>query len=433
MTDTGGGYAVLVGLDWADQKHDLQCLFVQDGKEQHVVLPSAPEDLHEWVSALRARFPNGRIAVCLEQSRGPVVYELACYDFVDMYPVNPVSLKRYRETFHPSGAKDDPSDAAFLLDLLRKHRESLPRLAPEDGKSRELRLLCEYRRKAVDARTALTNALRSALKQYYPQALTLAGEDLHAELACALLMKWPRFDDIAAAKPQTVRKFYYALGSRSETAITERLQLLATSRPLTTDRAVVEPCVLRVHQLVAEIRALNKAIKNFDKSIGCIFQEHSDAFIFKSLPGAGPQLAPRLLAAFGSDRSKYHDALEVNTYSGVAPVIERSGKQKWVHWRWHCPKFLRQSFVEYAGKSIGQCEWARLYYQELMQGSKDRPAKGHQAALRALAFKWNRIIFRCWQERTPYDERKYLASLAKHGSWLAARLNLLAEKTQKTA
>ena len=417
MNETEKSYAVLIGLDWADRKHDLQCLFVEQAERQHVVLAAAPESIHEWVNTLHARFPQGRIAVCLEQSRGPVVYALSSYEFVDLYPVNPVSLKRYRETFHPSGAKDDPSDAAFLLDLLSKHRESLAMLNPEDGNTRELRLLCEYRRKAVNRRTALTNALISTLKQYYPQALILAGRELHAKLACALLMKWPRFEDIARARPQTLRKFYYAHGSRSETAIAERLQLVAAGCPLTTDRAVVEPCVLRVHQLVAEIRALNKAIKKFDESISRVFQNHADAFIFNSLPGAGPQLAPRLLAAFGSDRSKYRNATEISTYSGVAPVIERSGAQQWVHWRWHCPKFLRQSFVEYAAKSIGQCDWAKLYYQE-----QKKRGKKHQAAVRALAFKWTRIIFRCWQERMPYDERKYLASLAEHGSWLATRL-----------
>jgi len=416
MTETTRPYAVLIGLDWADQKHDLQCLFVAEAKQEHVVLASAPESIQEWVSTLRSRFPDGRIAVCLEQSRGPVAYELACYDFVDLYPVNPVSLKRYRETFYPSGAKDDPGDAALLLDLLNKHRDSLARLAPEDEKTRELRLLCEYRRKAVNTRAALTTALGAALKQYYPQALVLSGEDLHAELACALLMKWPRFPDIAKANRQTVRKFYYAHGSRSETAITERLQVIGSSCALTTDRAVVEPCVLRVQQLVAEIRALNKAIGSFDKNLAEVFHEHPDAFIFRSLPGAGPQLAPRLLAAFGADRSRYQNATEINTYSGVAPVIERSGKQKWVHWRWHCPKFLRQTFVEYAGKSIGQCEWAKRYYQEQRTRGKE-----HHAALRALAFKWNRILFRCWQDRAVYDERRYLSALAKHGSWVVTQ------------
>jgi hypothetical protein len=101
-------------------------------------------------------------------------------------------------------------------------------------------------------------------------------------------------------------------------------------------------------------------------------------------------------------------------FSGIAPVTESSGKRKWVHFRWACPKFLRQSFHEWAGHSIVQSEWARVYYQR--QRSKGNT---HHAAVRALAFKWIRIVFRCWQDGVAYDENTYLAALAKHGSPLS--------------
>jgi Transposase IS116/IS110/IS902 family len=113
---------------------------------------------------------------------------------------------------------------------------------------------------------------------------------------------------------------------------------------------------------------------------------HPDFFIFESLPGAGAVMAPRLLAAFGSQRDRYGRADEVQTYSGVAPVTERSGKRKWVHFRWACPKFLRQSFHEWAGHSISQSAWARGHYQQQRDRGKD-----HHAAVRALAFKWIRV------------------------------------------
>jgi Transposase IS116/IS110/IS902 family len=122
-------------------------------------------------------------------------------------------------------------------------------------------------------------------------------------------------------------------------------------------------------------------------------------------------MAPRLLAAFGSQRDRYCCAAELQTYSGIAPVTERSGKRKWVHFRWACPKFLRQSFHEWAGHSIAQSVWARAYYQQQRGRGSD-----HHAAVRALAFKWIRILFRCWRDRVAYDENKYLAALAKRGS-----------------
>jgi transposase len=109
---------------------------------------------------------------------------------------------------------------------------------------------------------------------------------------------------------------------------------------------------------------------------------HPDFFIFESLPGAGSALAPRLLASFGSQRDRYGSAEEVQRYSGIAPVMEKSGKKKWIHFRWACPKFLRQSFHEWAGHSISQSTWARAYYQQQRGRGKD-----HHAAVRALAFK----------------------------------------------
>jgi transposase len=410
-------YAVLVGLDWADQKHDLCWREIKTGKIHTMVLEHLPERINEWVCGLVSKYPEGRIAVCLEQSRGAVIYALMGYASVDLYPVNPVTLAKYRNAFRPSGAKDDPSDAGLLLELLERHSDVLTVWRPDTEHTRLLRSLCEDRRKAVDMRTGLCNSLRAKLKEYFPQALKLVGDELFSELCCSFLMKWPRFESVARAQPEMVRRFYYGHHSRSEQLISQRLELIASSRPLCTDAAVLEAAIMWVRTLIAQIRNLNRAIKGYDQRIGELFKAHPDRFIFKSLPGAGPQLAPRLLAAFGTDRERYGEAVEVANYFGISPVIERSGKQEWIHWRWHCAKFLRQSVVEFACKSIGFSAWARIYYDEQI-----KRGKGHHAAVRALAFKWIRIIFRCWQQQLPYDESKYLASLQRHGSWITVRL-----------
>ena len=410
-------YAVLVGLDWADQKHDLQWRETDTGRLHTQDLPQTPECIDEWITELSAKYPGRRVAVCLEQSRGAVVYALMGYEAVDLYPVNPVTLADYRNAFRPSGAKDDPSDAGLLLELLERHPEALKVWCPDTEPTRLLRSLCEDRRKAVDLRTGLCHSLRSKLKEFFPQALRLVGGHLFSELCCSFLMKWPRFESVAKARPETIRKFYYAHHSRSQQLIEERLELIATSRALCTDVAVVEAAILWIQTLVPQIRALNRAIKSYDHRIDGLFKTHPDRFIFKSFPGAGQQLGPRLLTAFGTDRTRYALAAEAANYFGISPVIERSGKQEWVRWRWHCPKFLRQSLVEFAGKSVGFCPWARTYYdQQITRG------KHHHAAVRALAFKWIRILFRCWQERTPYDEAQYVAALRRHGSWITQQL-----------
>ena len=135
------------------------------------------------------------------------------------------------------------------------------------------------------------------------------------------------------------------------------------------------------------------------------------------LPGAGPQLAPRLLVGFGDDRSRYESSQEVLRYVGIAPVKEKSDKKEWIHWRWSCPKFLRQIFVEWANQSRQFSFWVSAFYEQ-----KRRVGKTNPKAIRALAFKWIRILFRCWKDRTSYDEARYLMALKKKGSPLVKNL-----------
>lgn len=144
--------------------------------------------------------------------------------------------------------------------------------------------------------------------------------------------------------------------------------------------------------------------------------------MFAALPGAGPHLAPRLLVAFGEQRSRFQSAQDLLRYAGIAPVKESSGQKSWVHWRWSCPKFLRQTFVEWALQTRKHSFWAEAFYQ--MQRQK---GKTHQAAIRALAFKWIRIVFRCWQDNQPYDEVKYLMALKRKGSPLVQNLAIAEE------
>ena len=163
------------------------------------------------------------------------------------------------------------------------------------------------------------------------------------------------------------------------------------------------------------IQVLHQGIEDFNRQIQEAAEAHPDFFIFESLPGAGAVMAPRLLAAFGSQRERYRNAAEVQTLSGIAPVTESSGKSSWIHFRFACSKFVRQSFHEWAAQSIPRSQWAHAYYE-----LQCRRGKRHNAAVRAVAFKWIRIIFRCWKERVAYDEKVYLAALAQHNSPLPA-------------
>lgn len=409
--------AAVIGMDWADQHHDVSLQEIGSPHVETYRLPHTPEALADWLGKLRQRFQGRPIGVAVETSRGPLIHALLEYEFVVLYPVNPRSLKRFRQTFTPSGAKDDAPDADLLRELLAKHRDRLRAWKPDDPETRRLRRLTQMRRGAIDARTKLVQQLRSALKEYFPQALSWAGEDLASSLACDFLLKWPTLEALQRAQPDTIRKFYYGHNCRRGDLIEQRVQEIQNATPLTRDSAIVETSILLVQMLATQLKALAPSIARLDSEIAQRFAEHPDADFFDALPGSGPALAPRLLAAFGSDRERFEAAADLQNLSGISPVTERSGHTTYVHWRWAASTFVRQSFHEFANCSIRSSTWARAYYEIQRERGKD-----HQAAVRALAFKWIRVIWRCWKDRTPYDEARYVQCLIQRGSPTGARL-----------
>ena len=332
------------------------------------------------------------------------------YDCFVLYRFKPKALARYREAFGPSGAKDDPLDSALLLDLVVRHRDQLRAWVPDTVESRRLQALCEQRRKLVNQRVALTNRLTSLLKQYFPQALEWVGELATAQ-GCDFLLRWSTLAAVQRARPATLRQFYRDHNCRTADVIEARVAAIADARPLTTDAAVVEPLSLAVETYATQLRTLLAAIQRFDDRIATAFAPHEDRGVFASFPGAGAVCAPRLAAAFGTDRSRWASAAELQSHAGIAPVTKRSGKSVSVHHRLACPKFVKQTFHEFADQSIRFSQWARAYYDQ-----QRRRGSAHHAALRALAFKWMRILVRCWQTRQPYEEATYLAALRNRGS-----------------
>jgi transposase len=424
MKGAEGDFAALIGLDWGSEEHAL-CLYdCTTGQRETSTLRHTPEAIAQWAATLAQRFPQRQIALCLEQAKGALISSLMDYPFLVLYPVNPATTARYRQAFKTSRAKSDPSDAQICLELLLQHRAKLTPWRPDDPHTRALARLLEHRRGTVDLRTLLTNMLRDALKSYYPQALELAGQDLFAPLACQFFLKWPSLQQLQEAKKETVRKFYYAHNCRRLDVINKRLDAIAQMIPLSHDRALVEPAKVQVTMLARQLLQLSAALKEYDSRIAQLFLSHADAFIWESFPGAGPTLAPRLCCAFGSERSRYQSAAAIQQYSGIAPVTERSGKnQHWVHRRWGRPHFTHQSFFEYANQSVLHCPWAKLFVQDQMAKGKK-----HSTAVRALAFKWQRIMFVCWRDRVPYDQTTYLNSLKRRGSPLASKLELTLAK-----
>jgi transposase len=310
-TTKSAEFAALIGIDWASQRHAL-CLYdCATAQREAFTLAHTPEAIGQWARGLQERFRGKKIALCLEQTRGPLIYALREYPFFVLYPINPVTAARYRQAFKTSRAKDDPTDAQICLELLLHHREKLTPWLPEDAPTRELSCLLQHRRVAVDLRSLLTNMLRDALKAYYPQALELAGQDLFAPLGCQFLLKWPSLQELHKARKESVRKFYYAHNCRRMDVIEKRLDGIAQMTPLCRDRALVEPAIVQVKMLARQLLQLSGALKEYDSKIEQLFAQHSDALIWQSFPGAGLTLAPRLACAFGTQRRRYQSAAAI--------------------------------------------------------------------------------------------------------------------------
>ena len=408
-------FAAYVGIDWGDKKHAwaLQAEGSSNIEEGQVL--HTPEAIQEWAAGLQRRFPTGCVAIALEQSRGPLVFALSKYEHLVLYPIHPTSAADYRKIFRPSGAKSDSEDAAMHLDMLIRHRDRLRRLNPDTRETRALQLLTEDRRQLVDERTRLSNRLGADLKSYFPQLLHWF-EDPYAPVVLDLLERWPTLEELQRAKPATLRKFFRTHRCRDEAKNEERLEAIRTSVAATTDFAVLTAGRMAARAAVRLLRQLGQSIREYDRQIEELAQDHPDFAIFDSLPGAGPVLVPRLIAAFGTQRDRYQHAAEMQQYSGIAPVTQASGQQHWVHWRWSCPKFLRQTFHEWAAQSIQHCDWAGAFYQVQREDKK----KSHHAAVRSLAYKWIRIVFRCWKDRKPYDDSRYELALKSHHNQAAA-------------
>jgi transposase len=407
-------YAAWVGFDWGDQEHLWALQWTDTGERERGRLEQTPEALDLWLGQLMSRLNGRRIGVAIEQKHGAVVWMLLKYECVEIYPVHPQTAGQFRQALYPSGSKSDPADGELLLELLVHHRDRLRPLAQDDEPTRRLLLLVEQRRHWVEEKKRHGNRLSARLKVYFPQVLNWFDE-IGAAPVLDLLARWPQLELLQKARRKTLETFLCQYRRTPEEAAVWAEQVSAAV-PAVQDVALLDSYVLEVTALVALLQQMQTSIQAFDKAIAEVSRQHPCWAIAQSLPGAGPVMAPRLLAAMGNGQ-RYQTAQEMQCATGIAPVTVASGRTRTIQFRRACPKFLRQTFHEWAEHSRKTCRWARVYYDQLRAAGKR-----HHVALRALAFKWQRILFRCWKDGIPYDESRYIASLQKRNSPLSVWL-----------
>ena len=404
---------VLIGIDWADKVHAWHCVD-PNGNVSHGELEQSPTAIALWIASIQHRCPDARLEICIETSRGALVNALLEHD-VTVYPINPNALASYRKSHAHGGGKSDRVDARLIMQFLAERRSSLRPLVQNSPLTRKLAALSQDRRQLVEHRVDLSNELKATLKTYFPAALELKPAKMYADFMVAFLLTFSSLDAAQKAGAAKLRMYFFGVGAKARAEA--RVELLCEAKPLTTDSVVISTCSLKVESLCAMLASLNGSIRKYDKLLEELVVTHGDYEIVASFPGASTKTQARMIAGLGDDRSRYADAVSFQCATGIAPVTTQSGNQKYVSNRWACTKFLKQTFHEYAGLSIGRCRWAKAFYDSQLVAGKTP-----QAAKRALAYKWMRIIFRCWQNGTCYDDQKYMQQLKKNGSPLAAKL-----------
>jgi len=400
---------LIVSLDRSDATAAVALLSVQTGTVQQSVISTQPEELDSWWTQLQAEHPRTRLLVAFEQPAPNLLAFFAARGPATIYALNPSATWAYRRSLVVSHARTDRSDAYHQALYILNHRAELKPWAPVPEAVEQLDRLCQARRKFVDTRTGLTNRLQAVLKRYYPQALTLMHQDIWRTINLAFLRRWPSPQSLRKAKLTTLKTFFQEYGSRSAARWESRQSVIKNLVPLTPHEPISD--LLEVSVIVDQLEAFNAGLLRYDEAITELFSTRKDTALIQSLPGAGPVMSPRLYVAFARYADHCDQAEDFASAVGIAPVTDQSGRMRKVYRRLRCDKHTRQTFVEWARETIKHSVWARAYFEQ-------RKAAGHgfQATLRALAYKWIRILWRCWKDHTVYDETQYLEKLRTKGS-----------------
>jgi transposase len=299
----------------------------------------------QWISTLREAYWPGSIAVCLEVSRGGLVASLLQHEELVLFPINPKQLSRFRDAMHPSGCKNDPGGARLLAEFVRDRHSQLREWRTDDATTRAIGLCCESRRKLVNEKKRVLQRLQGLLKSYFPLALELLGDSLGSRLGQDFLIRWASLASLRRAQPNHLLKFFREHNCRNSAKNERRIELIRTAKSLTTDMAIIGPSAMMAAALARQLRQFDQSIHEFDEEIERLMASHERADVFRSLPGAGAVLAPRLLAALGGDLERYGDAAEVQSTAESLLSRSKAAAARWFSVDVHAPNSSDRRFT----------------------------------------------------------------------------------------
>jgi transposase len=393
------------GIDWADQHHDVVVIDEAGHQVGALRVSHSKEGLSELTRFLLAltQVPE-QMACIVEINQGLLIAALLEAGF-PLYPVNPKTVDRRRNA---AGAKTDQIDAYLLAKTGRSDLADLRRLQLDSALVAELKGLTRDQDALIEMQTRLVNQLTACLKAYYPVALELFAK-LQQRSTLVFLQTYPTPQAARAASVQALTATLKQAGHSTAASVAPQIWQQLHQPQLEANAVITRTKSRLMLALVSQLLPLVEQIAAYDKEIARLFLTHPDSGLFGGLPGAGKRLAPRLLAEWGDDRTRYTGSTSVQALAGTAPVAFASGNYAKAHKRYACLKPLRNALHQFAWQSIKQEGWARLYYQR-----KRAEGKSHSMAVRALANGWVRIIYAVWSQHARYETAIFEAAQLAH-------------------
>jgi transposase len=386
------------GVDWARDDHAVSVVDPSGRQVARFTVAHTTSGLRELTRRLDRA---GVSQVAIERPDGPVVDALLAAGLT-VVVIPPGQLKALRSRYGSAGNKDDRFDAFVLADVLRTDRHRLRPLAPDTPATVCLRATCRARKDLIGHRVALTNQLRAHLQLAFPGAIGLFA-DLDSPISLRFLGRFPNQQAADWLSPKRLAAWLAAAGYCGRKPATQlHAHLVAAPRgavgPDGDARAHITRALLAaITTIVSQIQALNAHIREQ-------LELHPDRDSYRSLPRSGIVRAARLLGEIGDCRARFPTPQALACLAGVAPSTRQSGRYRAVVFRWSCDKQLRDAVCDFAGDSRRASPWAARLYQQAIDRGHD-----HAHATRILARAWLGVIWRCWQDHTPYDPTRHRA------------------------
>jgi transposase len=398
--------AAYIGIDWSEDKHDVVFLNEAGAILGQLTMSHSPEGLANLEKTRQyLGLSRDECLVALETAHSLVIDFLCDQGYGEMYITPPSVIKSCRGRYGPSEGRTDRKDGRLIADVLRTDRARLTVWRADSLLTRQMKAKISLIDHLTRHQVRLSNRLRALLLRYYPAALTVFSS-LTSQITLQFLISYPTPQAAAALTWLKFEAFAQQHGYRQPKrlpACFARLQHPQPEASPETVRVYQDETPLLASLLLPVVQAKNQALKELNH----LFSQHPDQFIFASLPGTGPFLAPALLVKFGDDRQRFPTPAGLQALAGTCPVTVQSGKRKLIKFRRACDHQFRQITTQWARHSLTSSVWANAYWQQI------RPrCHSDSHAYRCLANRWLAIAWKLWQTRQAYDQTYHLQQRA---------------------